>query len=264
MTLRPRGWGTPSRTGRDRPHRHLDPGHRADWGAEISRKAFTGLIAVLIAIALYIAFRFEGRCDRRHDRARARRRDHRGDLRARRARGHPGDRDRDPDDPRVLALRHRRDLRQDKGEHRIRRARRAARLHRRGRPLAEPGADAVGEHVAGRAPADPVPAAVRRRYPEGLRVRDVRGGRDRRVFLDLHRRARAHDPEGPRSALPPARGTSRGARGRRRAGDRRRRRRDQRGRGRRRGEPRDRAAVERPRPPSVQSKKRPPAKRKRR
>jgi preprotein translocase subunit SecF len=29
------------------------------WGAEISRKAFTGLIAVLLAIALYIAFRFE-------------------------------------------------------------------------------------------------------------------------------------------------------------------------------------------------------------
>jgi preprotein translocase subunit SecF len=31
------------------------------WGAEISRKAFTGLIAVLIAIALYIAFRFEAK-----------------------------------------------------------------------------------------------------------------------------------------------------------------------------------------------------------
>jgi preprotein translocase subunit SecF len=29
------------------------------WGAEISRKAFTGLIVVLLAIALYIAFRFE-------------------------------------------------------------------------------------------------------------------------------------------------------------------------------------------------------------
>jgi preprotein translocase subunit SecF len=29
------------------------------WGAEISRKAFTGLIAVLVAIALYIGFRFE-------------------------------------------------------------------------------------------------------------------------------------------------------------------------------------------------------------
>jgi preprotein translocase subunit SecF len=29
------------------------------WGAEISRKAFTGLIVVLIAIALYIGFRFE-------------------------------------------------------------------------------------------------------------------------------------------------------------------------------------------------------------
>jgi preprotein translocase subunit SecF len=29
------------------------------WGAEISRKAFTGLIVVLLAISIYIAFRFE-------------------------------------------------------------------------------------------------------------------------------------------------------------------------------------------------------------
>jgi len=31
------------------------------WGAEISKKAFTGLIAVLLAIALYIALRFEAK-----------------------------------------------------------------------------------------------------------------------------------------------------------------------------------------------------------
>ena len=37
------------------------------------------------------------------------------------------------------------------------------RRRRRDRPVAEPGADAVGEHVARRAPADPVAAAVRRR-----------------------------------------------------------------------------------------------------
>ena len=42
-----------------------------------------------------------------------------GDLRAGRPRGHAGDRDRDPHDPGVLALRHGGDLRQDQGEHGI-------------------------------------------------------------------------------------------------------------------------------------------------
>ena len=60
-----------------------------------------------------------------------------------------------------------------------------ARLRGRRRPVAEPGADALGEHVAGRAAADPVAAAVRRRHAEGLRVRDVRGRGDRRVLVDL-------------------------------------------------------------------------------
>ena len=124
----------------------------------------------------------------------ARRRDHGGHLRARRPRGHAGDRDRDPHDPRVLALRHRGDLRQDQGEHRVRRADGAARVHGRRRPVAEPDGDAVGQHVARRPAADPVAAAVRRRDPEGLRVRDVRRGRDRCLLVDLHRGAGAHGP----------------------------------------------------------------------
>ena len=37
--------------------------------------------------------------------------------------------------------------------------------------------------------------------PQELRVRDVHRGGDRRLLLDLHRRARAHDPEGPREAV---------------------------------------------------------------
>ena len=55
----------------------------------------------------------------RWSRMRARRPDHGRRLRADGPRGHAGDRDRDPDDPRVLAVRHRRDLRQGAGEHRV-------------------------------------------------------------------------------------------------------------------------------------------------
>ena len=145
------------------------------WGAEISRKALTR--ADRRAGRDRALHRDPVRMEdggRRHDRPRPRRGDHGGRLRAGRARGHAGDRDRDPHDPRVLALRHGRDLRQDQGEHRVQRARRAPRVRRGRRPLAEPGADALGEHVAGRAAADPVAAAVRRRHAEGLRVRDVR------------------------------------------------------------------------------------------
>ena len=85
---------------RDRHHRSRTSARR---GAPRSRgRPSRGLIVVLIAIALYIAFRFERQDGgRRDDRARPRRRDHRRHLRAGRAGGHPRDRDRDPDDPRV-------------------------------------------------------------------------------------------------------------------------------------------------------------------
>ena len=91
------------------------------WGAEISRKALFGLVIVLVAITIYIAFRFEwtmavgAMIALVHDVVITV-----GRLRAGRARGHARDGHRDPDDPRVLAVRHRRDLRQDPGEHRVR------------------------------------------------------------------------------------------------------------------------------------------------
>ena len=61
-----------------------------------------------------------------HRGAGPRHRDHHRRLRALRVRGHPGDGHRPADDPRVLALRHRRGLRQGAGEHQEP-ARRAAR-----------------------------------------------------------------------------------------------------------------------------------------
>ena len=157
-------------------HRHQRSRTSARPGAPRSRgRRFTGLIAVLIAIALYIAFRFEWKMA----------------IGAMIALVHDVvitagiyalvGREVTPETVIAiltilgyLALRHRRDLRQDQGEHRVERARLPPGLHGRGRPLVEPGADALGEHVAGRAAADPVAAAVRRRHPEGLRVRDVR------------------------------------------------------------------------------------------
>ena len=150
---------------------------RAHVGRSRSRdKALIGLVVVLFAITLYITLRFEWKMA----------------VGAMVALVHdvlitvgvyaltgrevtPRDRHRDPDDPRVLAVRHRRDLRQGQGEHRVDRAARArTRVRRRRRTVAEPGADAVGEHVARGAAADPVAAAVRRRHAEGLRVRDAR------------------------------------------------------------------------------------------
>ena len=121
------------------------------WGAEISRKALFGLVIVLIAIMLYISFRFEWKMAvGRHHRAAPRRTDHDRRLRVDGPRGHARDRHRHPHDPRVLAVRHRRDLRQDPGEHRVQRAGLQARLRRRGRPVAEPDLHALGEHLAGR------------------------------------------------------------------------------------------------------------------
>ena len=66
----------------------------------------------------------------------------------------------------------------------------------------EPGADALGEHVAGRAVADPVAAAVRRRHAERLRVRDVRRGGDRRLLVDLPGGAAALGLQDAGAAVP--------------------------------------------------------------
>ena len=60
----------------------------------------------------------------------------------------------------------------------------------RGQHVAEPDPDAVGEHLAGRAAADRVAAAVRRADAEGLRVRAVHRRRVGDVLVDLRRRRR--------------------------------------------------------------------------
>ena len=202
-------------------------GHRRDdvsvedigptFGAEVRRQAITGLIVVLVAISLYIAIRFEPKMA----------------VGAMIALVHDVvitaglyalvGREVTPETViailtilGLLALRHRRDLRQDQGEHGVQRARLTPRVRGGRRPVAEPGADALGEHVAGRAAADPVPAAVRRRHAEGLRLRDVRRRRDRRVLVDLPRRAAARGAEDAGEALPADGGAPDGSLARRR------------------------------------------------
>ena len=87
---------------------------------------------------------------RRAGRPRPRRRGDDGHLLARRVRGHARHGDRPAHDPGLLALRHRRGVRQGQGEHA-----RAARPHppdlrRGGEPRAEPDADALDQHLADR------------------------------------------------------------------------------------------------------------------
>ena len=203
--------------------------------------------------------------DRGDDRARPRRRDHGRRLCAGRSRGDPGDGDRRPHDPGVLAVRHRRDLRQDPGEPRDAVARGAPGIGRRDRPVAEPGADALGEHVPRGPAADPVAAALRRRHAEGLRVRDVRRRRDRRVLVDLHRRADPCRAEGAGTAVPPARAAAHGPRaGRRPAGGGRRHGHAGRGIGEAAATGAHRAARRTASRPRSKAKRKPPAKRKRR
>ncbi len=91
----------------------------ASWGGQIANKAITRAARVHRAGVLrHLALlpRAEG-VDGRAHRAGARRADHRRRLCADRFRRHAGDRDRRTDDPRLLAVRHGRGVRQDPGEH---------------------------------------------------------------------------------------------------------------------------------------------------
>ena len=146
--------GRPGRRGeRDHRRQHLDPGadRRADrrpdrqghhgagqglrrrrrttsrspsvgpsWGQTVSKKAIQGLIVFLILVALFISvyFRTWKMALSAIIALRARPVHHGRHLRPGRVRGHPGVRHRLPDDPRVLAVRHRRRVRQGAGEHR--------------------------------------------------------------------------------------------------------------------------------------------------
>ena len=87
--------------------------------SEISNKAHQGLVVFLIAIVVYLSIAFEWQMALAALIALAARPpDHRRCLLAGRVRGHAGHRGRLPDDPRLLAVRHGRGLRQGPGEHR--------------------------------------------------------------------------------------------------------------------------------------------------
>ena len=88
------------------------------WGHDITDKAVRALIVFFIVIAVFVWFWFEPKMavaalDRRGPRHDA----HRRDLLAVRLPGEPGHGHRLPHHPRLLALRHHRRLRQDRGEH---------------------------------------------------------------------------------------------------------------------------------------------------
>ena len=132
------------------------------WGDKVSSKALTALVVFFLVIAVYLTFRFEWRMA----------------LAAIIAVVHdiiitvgvyaitgfevtPGDRRRVPHHPRVLPLRHRGRVRQGEGEPGASRHRRGRHVLDDGEPVAEPGADALDQHVVRGAAAGRV-AAVRR------------------------------------------------------------------------------------------------------
>jgi len=84
----------------------------ASWGASVSQKALKALIVFLVLVSLVGLFPHLEDVAGGVDRPRARPRHHRGHLCPGRLRGHAGIRDRIPHDPGLLALRHRRGLRQ--------------------------------------------------------------------------------------------------------------------------------------------------------
>ena len=89
------------------------------WGQQVAKQALTGLVVFLVLVVLFIwaYFREWKMSVAAHRRAGPRRRDHGRRLRAVRVRGHAGDGHRPAHDPRVLALRHGRRLRQGAREH---------------------------------------------------------------------------------------------------------------------------------------------------
>ena len=80
-------------------------------------------------------------------------------------------------------------------------------LQRHGRPLAQPGADAVAEHVDHRAAprgvaARPRLVRPRRHHAPGVRPRPAHRPVRRRLLVDLHRLAAAGRAQGARAAVP--------------------------------------------------------------
>ena len=154
---------------------------------------------------------------RRARRGRARRPHQCRRVFALRVRGHARDRDRVPHDPRLLALRHHRRVRQGAREHPPGARHGPGHVRRRREPEHEPGARSVAQHDAVRRAPRHV-AALRRVDPDGrdraggLRARTARRPHHRLVLVDLHRHADPGCAQGARASLPSARRPSSAAR----------------------------------------------------
>ena len=190
------------------------------WGEEISRKALRALVVFLVLITIYITLRFELRMAIPtlvaliHDVLITM-----GVYSIVGLRGHPGDGDRGAHDPRLLDLRRHRRVRQGRREHQAGGHHPRPHLQRHGRPLAEPGAHAVAEHLDHRAAAGGLAADPRLVHPRGHHAAGVRAGAAdrplrRRLLVALHRLAAARGAQGARAEVPrhpaPARGQGAG------------------------------------------------------
>ena len=177
----------------------------ATWGAQVANRALLGLVVFLVLVVLFIwAYFREWKMSVGAIVALvARPADHGRRLRAVRVRGHAGHGDRHPDHPGLLALRHRRGLRQGAREHQEPRAH-PADLRRGREPGGQPDPGPVDQHLD-RGAAAGRRAALRRRgvaglgRPEGPRARAVRRHGGRRVLLDLHRHPARRTAQGARA-----------------------------------------------------------------
>ena len=126
---------------------------------------------------------------------------HRRRLRVVRLRGHAGDRDRPAHDPRLLAVRHRRGLRQGPREHQdLRGSAHDLRRGRQPRRQPDPGRS-INTSIVALLPVAAilyVGSPARRRHAEGPRARAVRRHGRRHLLVDLHRDAAAGAPEARR------------------------------------------------------------------
>jgi SecD/SecF fusion protein len=172
------------------------------FGDTVARSALIAVIASLLVIGdLHrAALRVEVRRAGAH-RDHARHPDHGGRVLPHRPGGDHVDRRGAAHHPRLLALRHDHRLRPHPGE---RPADAARRLLADRQPVHARGHRALAGHDVLHGAADLLPAAVRRRDAQGLRVRAARRPHLRHVLVDLHRRARADAVEGARAGLPAA------------------------------------------------------------
>ena len=132
------------------------------WGDKVSSKALTALLVFFLVIAAYLTFRFEWRMAVAaivavvHDIIITI-----GVYAVTAVRGDPGDGRRLPHHPRILPVRHRGRVRQGEGQPGASRHRAGRHLLDDGEPVAQPGADALDQHLdRGAAPGGVV--AVRR------------------------------------------------------------------------------------------------------